>query len=47
MEPACNPQVHYGISDRAFMDVHDVQMDLLPDQLHQLRWELNHKALRL
>ena len=43
MQPL-DPQVHYGISDRDFLDVHDVQMDLLPDKLHQLRWKLNQKA---
>ena len=43
MQPL-DPQVHYGITDRDFLDVHDVQMDLLPDKLHQLRWKLNQKA---
>lgn len=43
MQPL-DPQVHYGITDRSFLDVHDVQMDLLPDKLHQLRWKLNQKA---
>ena len=43
MQPL-DPQVHYGISDRSFLDVHDVQMDLLPDKLHQLRWKLHQKA---
>ena len=43
MQPL-DPQVHYGISDRSFLDVNDVQMDLLPDKLHQLRWKLNQKA---
>ena len=43
MQPL-DPQVHYGITDRNFLDVHDVQMDLLPDKLHQLRWKLNQKA---
>jgi RNA-directed DNA polymerase len=43
MQPL-DPQVHYGISDRNFLDVNDVQMDLLPDKLHQLRWKLNQKA---
>jgi RNA-directed DNA polymerase len=37
-------QVHYGIGDRSYLDVHDVQMDLLPDKLHELRWKLNQKA---
>ena len=43
MQPL-DPQVHYGISDRNFLDVNDVQMDLLPGKLHQLRWKLNQKA---
>ena len=43
MQPL-DPQVHHGITDRDFLDVHDVQMDLLPDKLHQLRWKLNQKA---
>jgi RNA-directed DNA polymerase len=43
MQPL-DPQVHYGITGRNFLDVHDVQMDLLPDKLHQLRWKLNQKA---
>jgi RNA-directed DNA polymerase len=43
MQPL-DPQVHYGITDRDFLDVHDVQLDLLPDKLHQLRWKLNQKA---
>ena len=32
MQPL-DPQVHYGITDRDFLDVHDVQMDLLPGTL--------------
>jgi len=43
MQPL-DPQVYYGIADRSFLDVHDVQMDLLPDKLHQLRWKLHQKA---
>ena len=43
MQPL-DPQVHYGITDRDFLDVHDVQMDLLPVKLHELRWKLNQKA---
>jgi hypothetical protein len=41
-----DPQVHYGISDRNYLDIHDVQMELLPDKLHQLRWKLHQKAWR-
>ena len=43
MQPL-DPQVHYGITDRDYLDVHDVQMDLLPVKLHELRWKLNQKA---
>ncbi len=43
MQPL-DQQVHYGITDRDFLDVQDVQMDLLPGKLHQLRWKLNQKA---
>ena len=43
MQPL-DPQVHYGITDRDFLDVHDIQMDLLPGKLHELRWKLNQKA---
>lgn len=32
------------MADRDFLDVNSVQMDLLPDKLHQLRWKLNQKA---
>lgn len=43
MQPL-DPEVHYGISDRTFLDLHEVQMDLLPDKLRILRWKLNQKA---
>lgn len=39
-------QIHYGMEDRDFLDVHDVQMDLIPSKLHTLRWKLNQKAKR-
>jgi RNA-directed DNA polymerase len=39
-------EVHYGITDRSYLDRHEAQMDLLPDKLHQLRWKLNQKAKR-
>jgi len=39
-----DPEVHYGISDRSFLDRNPVQMDLLPDKLHTLRWKLHQKA---
>ena len=43
MQPL-DPEVHYGTSDRSFLDRNPVQMDLLPDKLHTLRWKLNQKA---
>ena len=43
MQPL-DPEVHYGISDRSYLDRNEVQMDLLPDKLHQLRWKLHQKA---
>lgn len=43
MQPL-DPQVHYGLTDRSFLDADGVQMDLLPEKLHQLRWKLNQKA---
>jgi RNA-directed DNA polymerase len=39
-------EVHYGKADRSYLDRHKVQMELLPDKLHQLRWKLNQKAKR-
>jgi len=42
--PPLDPEVYYGIADRAYLDVHDTQMELLPDKLHQLRWKLHQKA---
>ena len=39
-----DPEVHYGTPDRSYLDSHKVQMDLLPDKLHTLRWKLNQKA---
>jgi RNA-directed DNA polymerase len=45
MQPL-DPEVHYGITDRSYLDRHEAQMDLLPDKLHQLRWKLNQKAKR-
>ena len=43
MQPL-DPQGHYGITDRDFLDVHDVHLDLLPGKSHELRWKLNQKA---
>jgi RNA-directed DNA polymerase len=36
--------VHYGISDRSYLDRHEAQLELLPDKLHQLRLNLHQKA---
>jgi hypothetical protein len=44
MEPI-DPQVYYGISDRSYLDIYDVQLELLPDKLHQLRWKLHQQVL--
>ena len=30
-----DPEIHYGITDRDFMDVHAVQLDILAGKLHQ------------
>ena len=43
MQPL-DPEVHYGITDRSYLDRNEVQMDLLPDKLRELRWKLNQKA---
>jgi RNA-directed DNA polymerase len=43
MQPI-DPEVYYGIEDRNFLDRNPVQMDLLPDKLHTLRWKLHQKA---
>jgi RNA-directed DNA polymerase len=43
MQPL-DPQVHYGITDRNFLDAKSVQLDLLPRKLNELRWKLNQKA---
>ena len=37
-------EVHYGLSDRSYLDRHEAQLELLPDKLHQLRLKLHHKA---
>jgi RNA-directed DNA polymerase len=39
-----DPEVHYGITDRSYLERPEVQMELLPDKLHQLRLKLNQKA---
>ena len=43
MQPL-DPEVHYGIADRDYLDLQKMQMELLPDKLHELRWKLNQKA---
>lgn len=39
-------EVHYLLSERNYLDVVDVQLELLPDKVHQLRWKLHQKAKR-
>ncbi len=39
-----DPEVHYRITDRAYLDRNPVQMELLPEKLRELRWKLNQKA---
>ncbi len=43
MQPL-DQQVYYGTRDSDYLDVYDVQNELLPDKLHVLRWKLNQKA---
>jgi hypothetical protein len=43
MQPL-DPEVHYGIADRTYLDRNPVQMELLPGKLRELRWKLNQKA---
>jgi hypothetical protein len=43
MQPL-DPEVHYGITDRAYLNRNPVQMELLPEKLRELRWKLNQKA---
>lgn len=43
MQPL-DQQVYYGTRDSDYLDVYDVQNELLPDKLHMLRWKLNQKA---
>jgi RNA-directed DNA polymerase len=43
MQPL-DPEAHYGIADRNYLDLQKAQMELLPDKLHELRWKLNQKA---
>jgi hypothetical protein len=40
MQPL-DPEVHYGITDRAYLDRNPAQMELLPEKLRELRWKLN------
>ena len=37
-------EVHYGLSERSYLDRHEAQLERLPDKLHQLRLKLQHKA---
>ena len=44
MKQPLDPWVHYGITDRSFLDAKSIQPELLPDKLRQLRWKLTQKA---
>jgi hypothetical protein len=33
--------VDYGITERSWLDIEDVQLELLPDKVHELRQKLN------
>jgi RNA-directed DNA polymerase len=43
MQPL-DPLVDYGITERSWLDIEDVQLELLPDKVHELRQKLNQKA---
>lgn len=43
MQPL-DPLVDYGMTERGWLDVEDVQLDLLPDNVHELRRKLHQKA---
>lgn len=39
-----DPKVYYGEDDRGFLDTEEVQLELLPDKVHELRGKLGQKA---
>ncbi|VGO19519.1 reverse transcriptase domain-containing protein [Pontiella sulfatireligans] len=39
-----DPLVDYGISERGYLDIGDVQLELLPDKVHEQRQKLYQKA---
>ena len=39
-----DPSVDYGITERSYLDIGDVQLKLLPDKVHVLRQKLHQKA---
>ena len=43
MQPL-DPLVDYGIAERGWLDIEDVQLELLPDKVHELRQKLHQKA---
>jgi hypothetical protein len=43
MQPL-DPLVDYGIPERGYLDIGDVQRELLPDKMHELRRKLYQKA---
>lgn len=43
MQPLDQP-VHYGATDRSYLDRDSTRPELLPEKLRELRWKLNQKA---
>lgn len=43
MQPLDQP-VHYGATDRSYLDRDEMRPELLPEKLRELRWKLNQKA---
>jgi RNA-directed DNA polymerase len=37
-------KVHHGTTERSYLDANRVQLELLPEKLHELRWKLHNKA---
>ena len=42
--PPLDPLVDYGLTERSWLDIEDVQLELLPDRVHELRRKLHQKA---